>query len=601
MIYCNIFIYIKGVSSDSQWAILKDIGIELESELNNKSGQTFYLDWWRSYTNDYVIDIMDHKNYSVGPNPDVDDWGYIYACEDEESINCTESSWFGSACNDNNCTTLINWFPNYNDYEEIDIINDFNMRLKIEYLGGEWTGHAQGYLEELINNKSKVLFSLWEPTVWSASDIFTVVSYPTNYSLHESERVFKLIPFKLKEISLYSFSFLSNVIMDNDIYKDILNMVWNEVGVYEATQYRAEATCQWLRNNINTTTWISWLPNIDQYKYICESYSDASLETLVNIDFNSNNNSYNEWIDKKTASRIRNECVTSVDYQTILQIIAQILSGLGLILVIFYTICIIVFRTKTIIVTSSWRIMLIICFGGLVGLCYVYLYDTQGKYVCYIRGYIGQLCMILLFGGLYGKTYRIERIWTKGMQGQIKRITDMNIVCGILIAYILVVIGFICVTTINNNGYEIHQTIYNRKLYYECKDETLFTYITVVYLFELVFFFSVAILAWRIKNINKQYNEAKHISIILYNLVLFIIVYELVNFSPKLNPYDKHSITSILFAVMIIVNLSVLILPKLLHIKNDTQFISPGICIYVNIYPKTLIYIYIYILLCERI
>eukprot|EP01084_Bolivina_argentea_P113747 202671_1 len=146
-----------------------------------------FLEWWRAYTLDEVIDLLDNRTHTDVPRGNVSD-GYYEPCPDHVWQNttygepCINNTWFPDVCSFNNsgehCATLFQWLPSYNGYEDRDIIQENDMRLKITYFGGEWTFNSQTFMAQHFMNQSRVLWSVWSPTIWTASDDFIEIGYP---------------------------------------------------------------------------------------------------------------------------------------------------------------------------------------------------------------------------------------------------------------------------------------------------------------------------------------------------------------------------------------------------------------------------------------
>ena len=222
----------------------------------------YSLDWWRTYSFDNIIELMNETKINIKPNSDFDSAYYYWPCEDNE--NCTNSTWVPLHCLNSNvsCANAIQWLPEYtNNGEDRTIINDYELKLQINYLGGEWVESAQQLFEELFNNNWRVLYSIWSPSTWVSSNEFSLIGYPLDYAVSQGEKLFKLLPTRLQKDNVFAFDLLDSILMSDDQYETILFDVWNQVGIYETSQSRAIHTCNWLRNN--TDSWTRWIPDVD--------------------------------------------------------------------------------------------------------------------------------------------------------------------------------------------------------------------------------------------------------------------------------------------------------------------------------------------------
>ena len=70
--------------------------------------------------------------------------------------------------------------------------------------------------DELLNNNWRVLYQIWTPTTWVASNEFELIGFPLDYSISTGEKVFKLLPTRLQYDTAFAFDFLDALLMSDE-------------------------------------------------------------------------------------------------------------------------------------------------------------------------------------------------------------------------------------------------------------------------------------------------------------------------------------------------------------------------------------------------
>ena len=292
---------------------------------------------------------------------------------------------------------------------------------------------------------------------------------------------------------------------------------------------------------------------------------------------------HSEFIDYSTVIKIYQQCVSASDMdENEFIIVTKVFSILGMVLLIFYFVLIIKYRRKkTIIRASSWRLVIVMIIGALVGLCYPWmslsmntnLNDTSNLAKCFLRPFIMQFCVISVMGALAVKTWRLERIWSNSLKLKAVLITDKQMF--IILACIVVIPLTILTIVLSIDPYILGISVFDGEYFITCstkdggKNETIAE--SILLLSEVIVFMLLGGYAWKLRNLNQQFNESKLIALVLYNNTIFIVlILFFFNFT-QFNPITEMSVVSLLWCLMVIVNLSVLLVPKFLMIYNNVR------------------------------
>eukprot|EP01083_Nonionella_stella_P150953 481693_1 len=572
---------LNGLQASSSWAIQKEVRDAILQDLNEE--EDIFLEWWRTYTLDEVIDVMSHETYIDVPTGHKETDGYEQPCElDIDSCVPGTNTWFPDACTNDTCATLFQFLPGYNNDEDRDIIADNDMRLQITYFGGDWTNQSKYYWLDKLKQETRALWSIWSPTTWTAGGEFITIGYPQD---EEDEKAYKLIPTKLPFRSNFAYDFLLNIIMTNDEYDWINKRIWDKEGVLDTFATRLDESCEWLKYQINSTqnAWLNWIPSdLSRFTFSCSSYGDESLQNLHDIASSpdTDDHDYAEYIDAVTAQRILDECLSDhmhyeVSSHGYILLIGPIVSALGVVIQTIFIAIMVHFRDSVLMKTSSVYIILVMLFGGYFGLCFVVLSDAEYLSVVLIRLVFSQSALVLMLAALTGKTWRLQTIKVSALKGNITRIEDKHIVLRIAVLYVVIIGSIIALQMVYPPV--LKHEVYDHSLYVIYRlDEPVKIVQTVLLIGEIFAFVYVGSLGWKLRDINKKYNESKYIAIILYNTTLFIILILLLN-ELSLSPYAQFAAESLLWSIMVMMDTAVLLLPKCYHLYRGTVFLETGL------------------------
>ena len=218
------------------------------------------------------------------------------------------------------------------------------------------------------------------------------------------------------------------IAMDEDDYVSILRRVYEWNGIWDTVPARVNATCEWLKNN--TYQWIQWLPNIDEYSYRCDSFTDGNLKELVMAYLNGDTRfetidikQHPEFIDRTLAFKIFENCIKSADSINDGGVIfSKVFSSMCMIIMFLYGLMIIVFRSKhSIIRAASWKLTFTMIVASCFGMIYPWLAlqynETSMKFsddssninfiYCYARAYVMNISLFVVLCTLTLKAWRL--------------------------------------------------------------------------------------------------------------------------------------------------------------------------------------------------
>ena len=219
-------------------------------------------------------------------------------------------------------------------------------------------------------------------------------------------------------------------------YVEVLARVYEWNGIWDTSGARAYATCEWLKNN--TDTWTKWIPDIEEYSYDCNDYTDDNLQVLVTEYYSGDTQfasldiqEYSEFVDRTIALKIFENCASGVNSTQDGGIIfTRILSFISIIVMVIYAMLVLSYRKKhSLIRAASWKLTLTMIVGSGIGLAYPWLalaYDEDNmKFLddssasnmdhsnflnCYMRPYVMHISLFTVMGALTLKTWRLVRI-----------------------------------------------------------------------------------------------------------------------------------------------------------------------------------------------
>ena len=498
-------------------------------------------------------------------------------------------SWNPTECDE--CSILLISDTNYDQKLNYQIIEQKNLSFILEYLDNE---DRNKLLDEFV------LYSLSEPSAIVSSGAFTRISLPSQYQLSQVTLIHKFIPHILDIVSSFAFEFLQSLKMSNSHYNQIYESIIDDIGIdnvfYENTDDRLVHVCKWLKSDENIKIWSSWIPDISQYSsdsINCGLYADEELANLRVLDdyINDNNDTLEYRINLKqiaielydkhlsfpdlwTATRVHKQCVSHApNYPTSL-IALQIVS---VILIFFIFICFVLTvwsRNEVIIIAASYPLLISFLLGAVTGcLVPIFGYPSGEFYMAEIL--CVHTCIVVMFGSLIGKSWRLYKIIQNARKGKATEITTtyiflrLGIVCCIMYIYWIVVAIFFSEINI---GYHIFDGVEYLRVTME--NDNLLT--AILLLAEFCGILWGARLAWSLRSVNPQFNESKHIAIILYH-TFFVAALIVLFFVLNINPHFVRALWMSVWLIMIAFAVSVLMIPKFRAIWFGVEFIDKGI------------------------
>ncbi len=106
--------------------------------------------------------------------------------------------------------------------------------------------------------------------------------------------------------------------------------------------------------------------------------------------------------------------------------------------------------------------------------------------------------------------------------------------------------------------------IYNGIQYYKIsmQNDELFTFTFIILIFEFCFILWGARIAWSLRAVNPQFNESKHIAVILYHTFLIVLLIGIFFILLNINPHILRILWMGVWLLMIAFAVSVLMIPK---------------------------------------
>ena len=172
-----------------------------------------------------------------------------------------------------------------------------------------------------------------------------------------------------------------------------------------------------------------------------------------------------------------------------------------------------------------------------------------------------------------------ERIWSESLKLKLFVLPDSKIFAIIGLISLLLLGIIILFQVLFPICLDI--TVFDRKYYLYCwsHGKNVLDYVNVVILLiAIVGSMYLGGLAMKLRHLNDQYNETKEIALILYNNTMFlslILLFLLHVF--EFNPLTDFTIISLLWCTMLLIDISILLIPKLWAIYKQVQYLSSGL------------------------
>ena len=202
------------------------------------------------------------------------------------------------------------------------------------------------------------------------------------------------------------------------------------------------------------------------YKYI--GYITQTGTSPPKYTFHVDNSSIT-WPDKFKGRHPLTNPATLCQIGVISRELFYTIAILSMILIIAAVVCgilIFIWRHKNVIKSASWRLCLLMSFGCILGYITVIMFgldeayiaenDLKWKYLCNIKVILPVSAIVLTFGPLFAKTYRISKIFNTVLQKTV--IPDSHLFIAIFTVYGIEILLFILFVIIGGEYREYNYT-----------------------------------------------------------------------------------------------------------------------------------------------
>lgn len=486
---------------------------------------------------------------------------------------------------------------------------------------GEWQENTLALFQELYENE-RVLFEVYRPSVFGAG-AWRYIAVPVDHPFSEQDQIFRGVSSRMQFVSRFANHLVSSgFIMSSEDYDVQNEYIRNISGIHDGDHL--PISCKWLQEHESSwTTWID-LGQKPKTDTLCNRVTDETLQKLLEFRtlsdlelegevmfrgadmFNDLDSSMEDLYSIQYAMAY---CIKSYDggkslfftlhifsdfalsdtmtscalplYSSYthctgedpLFLMNHVLSGLGLASMVILGVAILWFKDHQIMIASSETMCCVLIIGGIIGLCFSFLSDSNDAASCYARPYIIQIGLTLMCGSIMVKTWRLNKYIVAAKQYRVPgKISDLQCfvriltVCFIVVSYLTIILALFPMEV----GDEV---VIDGVIYPDClwSDEFKISYQILVALQTLKLAL-VAMDAWNLRNIGQQFNESKFIGIILYHNVVLVGAMLIVEELTMLNPNVRFVITNLLVTTLVFIISFILLIPKFINIYRGVEY-----------------------------
>ncbi|ETO21585.1 hypothetical protein RFI_15618, partial [Reticulomyxa filosa] len=291
---------------------------------------------------------------------------------------------------------------------------------KKKFVGPETEKSALNIFGKLVEEQWHVLYSMWSPSTWISSGEFIPVGFPQGSSLSEGVPIYKIWSSRLKQTHYYLYLLVNNVGMSSTIYDYILSRVWNQSRTNDSAELRFNYTCEWLKTF--PSIWTKWLPSIENYLQNCNDISDSSLQSVIyyETDEDWKNNfdvTKTTFPDLSTAQWARTNCLlgSATVLNTGKMLGVQAIAGIVLVLLCVQLAMLVYLRHTLVMAECAWKLCAVYIIGGLITVANTFLSLRPTLSMCYIQVFLRHGSLVLTFGILFGKTWRLWNVFNSAL------------------------------------------------------------------------------------------------------------------------------------------------------------------------------------------
>jgi gamma-aminobutyric acid type B receptor len=236
-----------------------------------------------------------------------------------------------------------------------------------------------------------------------------------------------------------------------------------------------------------------------------------------------------------------------------------------------------VFRKKYIIMASSPYFCMLMCLGAVIGYSFMFtMIGRPSEPICTARNWLGGIAFALLFGPLFGKTYRIHKIFNNKKLKKV-RISNMDVLQGVV-----AVLGAQVLLLIVWTGVEVPEIIYVAdpvdpfKQYVQCSSENMMTWLAVNYIFTFSFVCYGVFLCYMTRNAISEFNESGQIGSAIYNMAFMGLIIIPLVYGLDISMEAEFALVTLGIIGVVTTTLLVLFVPKFMNLNKSKEDFKTG-------------------------
>ncbi|KAL4225228.1 Gamma-aminobutyric acid type B receptor subunit 2 [Mactra antiquata] len=259
-------------------------------------------------------------------------------------------------------------------------------------------------------------------------------------------------------------------------------------------------------------------------------------------------------------------------------------SGVGIIMSIFFLVTNIIFREHRYIKMSSPNLNNIIIVGCILTYISVFLLGTDGGvipilylgHICTSRAWVLSVGFTLAFGAMFSKTWRVHSIFTE-IKLHKKVIKDYKLI--LVVTVLLFLDATILVTwqildplqtSTKNLTTVIEGDLDIVPVIEYCKSERMTIWLVIIYAYKGLLLVFGCFLAWETRQVSiPALNDSKYIGMSVYNVVIMCVCGAAVSFVINDQPTSSFVIIGFFIIFCTTITLCLVFVPKLIELKRD--------------------------------
>jgi hypothetical protein len=252
-------------------------------------------------------------------------------------------------------------------------------------------------------------------------------------------------------------------------------------------------------------------------------------------------------------------------------------SALMIVLAVGLAIALYVFRKKYIIMASSPYFCMLMCLGAVVGYSFMFtMIGRPSEPICTARNWLGGIAFALLFGPLFGKTYRIHKIFNNKKLKKV-RISNMDVLQGVV-----AVLGAQVLLLIVWTGVEVPEIVFVTdpvdpfKQYVQCSSPNMQVWLMINYFFTFSFVCTGVFLCYKTRNAVSEFNESGQIGSAIYNMAFMGLIIIPLVYGLDISMEAEFALVSLGMISVVTITLAVLFVPKFMNLNKSKEDFKTG-------------------------